>query len=809
MARRLQPCAGRINESMKLFFRFLRNNPLYALINVVGLALSLMFVILLGDYTYRQFSIDRWHHNHKNIQVVGTTNRLFTWPQVTHEMGEQFPEIEKTCCVNMQLARIKYGDNFTGHSSGQGDANVLIADSTFFDFFDFRFVQGDKASAMDSPEKCVITESLARKLFNGKNPLGEPLNIVGTRYVTLDSLEGDPYDSTLVYTVSAVIKDFDKTALKNSTEVIVNFDRHPQILGYTIDTYALASGPHGGTYSFIMTRPGNDLGSRLDELTKFSQDHCPAFGFFGTDQCALIPLDELMFAPQNDGTGIQKGDRSLLGILLAVVLAILLFAVSNYINLTVANTGFRAKEVATRRLLGGDSTHISLGLISESTLMVLVSFLIGFALALLFEDKFAEMFQGKIDLVRDLSFGTVGVSLLFILITGVISGILPTLMLMKFKPIDIVKGSFRQYSKMTLSKVFIIIQNIITVTMLTATLTILLQINHLVNAPLGYNTDNIFFVNPDNSAAVRDALESQPFVKRIGSYTGSSLDGDSASMTFRKDRDQNNVLVYLTRCDKDFLDVAGFNILEDYHLEGDVAYFNEAALKKADFSQEKHELVWGDGKVSQVAGVFADFHLTNVLSYVSPFEITVVDTQQLDEPYFMVETDGSREAYRKLCALVEEADGTQEDIEWKVRDLHKSIEMSFSSERSTMRLVAMFTCIAILISVLGFIGMSLFFIRQRRKEIGVRKIMGSTTTEVLTLLMRKFCAPLLISLIFAAPLSWYLMDRWLQNFSYRIGVNGWIFVVAAVLSLLVAAASIFFQTLRAARSNPSEAIRTE
>lgn len=126
-----------------------------------------------------------------------------------------------------------------------------------------------------------------------------------------------------------------------------------------------------------------------------------------------------------------------------------------------------------------------------------------------------------------------------------------------------------------------------------------------------------------------------------------------------------------------------------------------------------------------------------------------------------------------------------------------------------MRLVAMFTLVAVLISVLGFIGMSVFFIRQRRKEIGVRKIMGSTTSEVLSLLMRKFCAPLLISLIFAAPLSWYLMDRWLQNFSYRIGVNGWIFVAAALLSLLVAAASIFFQTLRAARSNPSEAIRTE
>ena len=558
-----------------------------------------------------------------------------------------------------------------------------------------------------------------------------------------------------------------------------------------------------------MTRPGSDLESKLDEITKFTQDHCPAFGFFGTDQCTLIPLDDLMFARQNDGSGIQKGDRSLLGILLAVVLAILLFAVSNYINLTVANTGFRAKEVATRRLLGGDGARISAGLICESTLMVLISFIIGFVLALIFEDSFAEMFQGKIDLVRDLSFGTVGISALFIVFTGVVSGILPTLNLMKFKPIDIVKGSFRQHSKMVLSKVFIIVQNIITVTMLAATFTILFQMNHLINAPLGYNTDNVFFVNPDNSSAVRDALASQPFVRKIGSYKGSSLDGDSASMTFRKDKDQNNVLVYLAWCDRDFLDVAGLNIIEDYHIEGDVAYYNETALKKADFSQDTHELVWGDGQVSLVAGVIGDFHMTNVLSYISPFEIMVTDTEKLDEPYFMVETDGSRDAYRKLCALVEQADGTQEDIDWKVRDVHRSIEMSFSSERSTMRLVAMFTGVAILISILGFIGMSLFFIRQRRKEIGVRKIMGSSTKQVLTLLVGKFCAPLLVSYIFALPLAWYLMNRWLENFSYRISFSVWIFLAAAAVSLLIAFVSVFFQALHASRTNPADAIRTE
>ncbi len=809
MARRLRPGGGRIIESMKLFFRFLRNNPLYALINMVGLALSLMFVILLGDYTYRQFSIDRWHHNHKNIQVVGTTNRLFTWPDLTHQIGEEFPEIEKTCCIDIHQARIKSGESFSGSSSGNGKANVIVADSTFFDLFDFKFMEGDKAGALDSPEKCVITESLARKLFPDANPLGQQLNMVGTRYITLNDPRGDPYDTTLVYTVSAVVSDFDKTALPNTTELIASSARRSQILGYRNNINSFTSGPYGGTFSFLLTSPGSNLENKLEELTRFSAEHCPAFGYFQSTQCALVPLDELMFAPQNRGDGLHKGDRSLLGILLAAVLAILLFAVSNYINLTVANTGFRAKEVATRRLLGGDSTHISMGLISESTLMVLVSFLIGFALALLFQDKFAEMFRGKIDLIRDLGFGTVEVSVLFILITGVISGILPTLMLMKFKPIDIVKGSFRQYSKMTLSKVFIIIQNIITVTMLTATLTILLQINHLVNAPIGYNTRNVYMVCADRSEMMRSALASQPYISRFGSYEGSSLDGNSAAVTFRRDKDQNNIAVYMLSCDRDFLDVAGLTLIKDYHLEGDVQYFNEKAISINDFSEEKHELVWGNGKVSQVAGIFADFHTKNVLEYVNPFEIRIVGSDEMEDPNFIVETDGSRDSYRKLCALVEKVDGTDEDLDWKVRDVQDNIAISFSDERNTMRLVAMFTGIAILISVLGFIGMSLFFIRQRRKEIGVRKIMGSTTSEVLTLLMRKFCAPLLISLIFAAPLSWYLMDRYLEDFAYRIDFSIWIFLAAAVLSLLVAAASIFFQTLRAARSNPSEAIRTE
>lgn len=796
---------------MKYFFRFLKNNPLYAVINVVGLALSLMFVILIGDYTYRQFSIDKWHRNHERIYVLGTENgnSLLSWPDCAHSLKDRYPEVEDVCCVYMHNGKIKHEDKVYEESQGDNAGNIMLADSNFFRFFDFKMIDGDRETALDSPEKCVVTESLAKALFPDGNALGQPLQIEGTRYVFVSDDNGDPYDSSLVYTVSGVIKDLDKTVFLNETAVIANFERAPQVLGYRLRNDLMASGPLGSTLSFLMLRPGASLEDKIEDLTSYCIESIPVFNFYGNTKAAIIPLDDLMFAPQNTGAGLQTGDKSLLGILLAVVLAILMFAVTNYINLTVANTGFRAKEMATRRLLGSDGLGISLELIGESTLMVFISFIIGGALALLLEDKMAVLFKGKIDILKDINLATVSVSLLFIVLTGIISGIMPTISLSKYKPIDVVKGSFRYHSKMVLSRIFIILQNVITMTMMTATLTILLQMNHLVKAPLGYNTENIYRVSSDNPEVLRNALKSQPFIQGIGSFSGTSLDGNYCSMSTRKDKDNNNLLVYLTTWDKEFIDIMGINLVKDNHLSGDVKYINEELAGKLSLGDGESEVTWGDGSVTQVAGVFSNFHMTNILDPYQPFMITVKDTDEIEDPNFMVKTNGDPLAWKKLCDLVKEVDGSTEDIDWKVQSIESSVKASLTEEKNTMRVVGIFTGVAVLISILGFIGMSLFFIRQRKKEIGVRRIMGSTTNEVLSLLLTKFCAPLLVSFIFAVPLSWFIMDKWLESFSYRIGLSPWIFIASGAVSLLIAVVSIFFQTLHAAHSNPADAIRAE
>ena len=796
---------------MKYFFRFLKNNPLYAVINVVGLALSLMFVILIGDYTYRQFSIDKWHRNHERIYVLGTENgnSLMSWPDCAHSLKDRYPEVEDVCCVYMHNGKIKHEDKVYEESQGDNAGNIMLADSNFFRFFDFKMIDGDRETALDSPEKCVVTESLAKALFPDGNALGQPLQIEGTRYVFVSDDNGDPYDSSLVYTVSGVIKDLDKTVFLNETAVIANFERAPQVLGYRLRNDLMASGPLGSTLSFLMLRPGASLEDKIEDLTSYCIESIPVFNFYGNRKAAIIPLDDLMFAPQNTGAGLQTGDKSLLGILLAVVLAILMFAVTNYINLTVANTGFRAKEMATRRLLGSNGLGISLELIGESTLMVFISFIIGGALALLLEDKMAVLFKGKIDILKDINLATVSVSLVFIILTGVISGIMPTVSLSRYKPIDVVKGSFRYHSKMVLSRIFIILQNVITMTMMTATLTILLQMSHLVKAPLGYNTENIYRVSSDNPEVLRNALKSQPFIQGIGSFSGTSLDGNYCSMSTRKDKDNNNLLVYLTTWDKEFIDIMGINLVKDNHLSGDVKYINEELAGKLSLGDGESEVTWGDGKVMQVAGIFSNFHMTNILDPYQPFMITVKDTDEIEDPNFMVKTNGDPLAWKKLCDLVKEVDGSTEDIDWKVQSIESTVKASLTEEKNTMRVVGIFTGVAVLISILGFIGMSLFFIRQRKKEIGVRRIMGSTTNEVLSLLLTKFCAPLLVSFIFAVPFSWFIMDKWLEGFSYRIGLSPWIFIASGAVSLLIAVVSIFFQTLHAARSNPADAIRAE
>ena len=767
--------------------------------------MSLMFIILMGDYTWRQYSIDSWHKNADRIYLMGSDEEFFMWPQAAQEIKEMCPEIEQTCCVMSQNGRIKYGQQEVKEEAKENGI-IMLADSTFFRLFDFELVEGDRWTALNAPDKCVITERLAQRLFGEKDPIGESLQIVGKRSVFMNN--EDPYDSTLVYTVSGIVKDFDRTLLPNETQVIASMERFPQVMGYTLRPNSFAYGQTGACKAFFLLRPG----TTLDAKKKMIEDHIAKnymlWKRLGELELTLTPLTDIMFAPQNDGRGMQKGDKTRLQILLAAVLAILFFAVSNYINLTVANTGFRAKEMATRRLFGSSQCQISLKLIAESTLMISVAFLLGLVLAFCFQDDAAELFRGKIALRNDVSVGTVSVCLGFILFVGAISGIMPSYQISRFQPIDIVKGNFRYHSKMVMSRLFIILQNVISMTMLTAALVIWLQLNHLIHAPLGFNTERLYYVNtPEGkSQTVRSQLEKIPFVERIGEYSGTTFVTYNSNIRSITNGDKLTSL-FLTDLDSTAFALYGLDILKDYGNTSNGYYLNEDAKRRLELTDDAREIVWGKDETVPISGIIKDFHRINVLTGAEPFAIRL--QEHLESPDFLVKTNGDNKAKAAFVEIMRGLGVSEEAMEWSVISLEEGVADTFDEEQNTLKIVTLFTIIAIVISIMGYVGMSLFFIRQRQKEIAIRKVMGSTSGEVLLLMLRTFSIPMLISFVIAVPISWYIMHDWLSNFSYRIALSPWIFVAAGSACFIISLLTVIVQSWRTANENPINSIKTE
>ena len=784
---------------MKSYFRFLSRNKLYTLINVVGLVVSLMFIILLGDYTWRQYSIDSWHKNADRIVLMGDQTSFSMWPQAAEKIKDMCPEIEQKCCVMSVRGKIKYGRQEVKDGENENGI-IMVADSTFFQFFDFELETGSRQTALNSPDKCVITERLAHRLFGDKNPIGESVQIVGEYDVEPGNTV---YDSTLVYTVSAVAKDFDHTVLPNETQIIANMKRYPQMLGAEFPSYSYAFSNAGACKVFFMLRPGMTLDNKKKTIDNYIANNY--FIPFGEYKVSVTPLEEVMFAPQNDGKGLQKGDKTRLRILIAAVLALLFFAITNYINLTVANTGFRSKEMATRRLFGSSQRMIAWKLIAESTLMVALAFAIGLALALCFQDDAISLFKGKIAITDDINIVSVSLCLGGIFLVGIVSGLLPSWQMTRYQPIDIVKGNFRFRSKMVLGKVFIILQNVITVTMLTASLVIWLQLHHLIHAPLGFNTEHLFYIiSPEGKEqVVRSKLEKMPFVEKIGTFNGSTFTQFHTGV-YVIVRDDKFVSLFETDMDKTAFELLGLQVKNNHGTSADGIYLNEEALRQLDNKFDSREIGWHDGGKDQITGVLEEFHSINVLSPIQPFAIRVQKDKEF--PMFLVKTNGDKQAKAAFDEMMKKLNESAED---RVQSIEESIAETFKDQQHTLKLITLFTLIAIVVSVLGFIGMSLFFIRQRQKNIGIRKIMGSTSHEVMMLMLRTFCAPLLVSFVIAIPLSWYVMNDWLSNFSYRISLSPWIFAVTCAFALLVAVLSVSIQIIKAVRTNPVESIKTE
>ena len=769
------------------FFKFLGRNKLYTFINIFGLSVSLMFVILIAVYTKQELSVDNFQEKSERIYGIGNEHFIGSGYGLATYLLDRYPEIEKVTATHTQQSQpVELRDQ-------RFNADLLFVDSTFYDIFSFRMIEGE--NILRSKSEVILSESFARKLFGNENPIGQSLII----------------NEDLPLTVGGVTEDFRNTVIPYG-DIIMNMQLVESNFNSSISNKHMDNA--GGVSIFILEREGADLVSKIPDMEEYFKEFFWVYNRGVWEKVTLTPLKDIYFSPMEVSNDLNQGNKSMVMILISVGILILVFAIINYINLTVAQTGFRAKEMATRRLLGAEKGEIFWKFILESTIMVALAFIIGFLLAGALEGPAGRVLATNINLWENLTPAFVILAVILIIFLGIVSGIIPSAFISRYKPLDVVKGSFKQKSKMVFSKVFIVFQNVITISLIAGSITMLLQIRHMINAPLGYNIEGIIEVQSsgmrsmDMVSAFQNEVRQLASVQEVSRTRGTPLNQGNNNTIHYKGK---NISFQTFMADSAFFRIMGFEILEDYKQGAvDGYWLNEKSLAELELEPGALNFrMWEEGDPIPIMGILKNFKLGDMTyNEVDPVLLHIFRDNNFWPWQFLIKYEGDGEqVYNDIKNIYEELTGLDFNIDGTF--IVKEMEERYAGQKRILNIVTIFTIIGILISMLGLIAMSTYFIQQRASEIAVRKVFGSTRGEVFRKLVFNFLKLVLIAFVIAAPLIFFLMRRWLSDYSYRIDLNPLIFLAAGLLALIIAAITVSWQSARAANRNPIDSIRNE
>ena len=785
---------------MKSFFIFLSRNKGYTLINFFGLSVSLMFVMLIGLYTWQEKSIDRQVAHADRIEALCMSfNGTNECEGIHHYVGTQlrrhYPEIESACGVCQNNSWVSCGGDYLS-------ASLLSVDTTFFHVFDYKLLEGDRNTCLTADNSAVLTESFARKLFGSADPMGQTVTI----------------DDTIRFRVTGIMQDLDNTVFCH-TDMLTNFSQAKLYnMANSDEFFVKGSINYTGSSVFLLMRPGHSFIGRSHELTKFISTFWPHFQESWKCEVFTTPFSHLYLSKLDTNNDVtRRGNPTLINILMVATLLILLFAVTNYINLTVAISGRRAREMATRQLFGATRRRVFAKLVAESTLLCLVAWMVALLLAVAFAPVMGHQLDTTLQVSRLFSPACIGLSLLLIVVIGTLSGIIPGLITSRVKPIEIIKGTFVHQTKMVLSRVFIVFQNIITITMLGCALIMLAQLRHLVNAPLGFNKDNILVIStfnsghPDAIHTFMDLLRRESCVAAASASMGTPLDGGNNN-TFAFNGKAVSMQFFIT--DPYFMNVYGLTLKGGCKPQAHHFYINheaEAEIKNimAIRPQEllrKNPFYYADS-LDVYGGRMNEFLIDNIQREQHPMFIDI--QPHVDYPWAIsIKVKGDPQTAFNTVADVYHTAFHKEMTDDDAKFADRIIQDNFHSEQQTSHLVTLFAFMAILISLLGLIAMATYYIGQRAKEIAIRKVFGSTGAQVRHRLVRTFIQYVAIAFVIGGALTVWLMEHWMSQFSYRTVWWPWILVAGAVV-FIISWLAVLVQSWKAGNENPVNNIKQE
>ena len=811
-----------LSNYFKIALRHLMRNKAFSIINILGLAIGISCCLMILLYVQDETNFDQFHEKGDQIHRVALDRqypgRTSSYAIIPHSfadvMKKDFPE------VNDATRIFAFGGD-TGIKQGETiyqEPNVIWGDTNVFEVFTFPLLEGDSKTVLSKPNSVVLTETMAKKYFPEGNAVGQTLDLVQEENDML---------------VTGICKDiptnshFSFNMIRSSNGL--NFIKQANYISFS-------------AYTYLVLNKNADLKKIESKFPQLVEKYAsgPVMTSFGVNykdyqkagngyRYYLQPIQDIHLHSQLEGELSPPGSLNRVYIFTIIAFFILLIACINFMNLATARSVERAREVGIRKTLGSERWQIAAQFLFEAIILSLIATVFAWGMLQYFLPLFNELANKQFSISQIVNWTYAPFFILFAIVIGLLAGSYPAISISSFDPLVVLRGSFWANKKGNLLRnTLVVFQFGISVALIICTIVVYNQLNFIQTKELGFTKDHIIsvqsagFLTEQQTETFKNQLQQLPDVESVGGcntqpggfFFGMSMkpEGENEMVTGRGLVVDHGYLecmqMDITKgrgFSKEFSDSLAIIINESAAKEleltnpvGKILATNDQFLRQGETEQTRYKIV----------GVVKDFHFQSLHQKITPLFFVHHNINQRVDNLISVRMNSNN--IQSTIAQIEQIwEKALPGQPFSFTFLDKDLSKLYTAEQTAQKVFTLFAILAILIACMGLLGLAAYITQLRTREIGIRKVLGASVENIVGLLSKEFIVLVLVALLIASPISWYLMNEWLENFAYRIDMQWWMFALAGVLAIFIAFATVSYQSIRAALSNPIKALKQE
>ncbi|WP_142684747.1 ABC transporter permease [Chitinophaga polysaccharea] len=784
-----------IKNYFRIAWRNLKRSRFFAAVNIAGLAFGMAVCMFILCWVLDEYSVDKFHSNGKNIYRLqanvdwGGIRTMGVTPVILgDDLKDNFPEIT----ANVKVRATNANMLFKKEQQYGLEKNYIFATSNLLEEMDFPVVAGDKHTALAQPNSIVLTESFARKYYGTTDLVGKIINIENNKALQ----------------VTAIVKDVPAASSIRFDFVL------PFALTLQEDPWLLKPGSYS-VFNYMVVKEGTDI----SRLTAKMQQHYATVSPDKKNEIWLQPFRDIYLHEKYENGKVAGGRIEYVRLFFITALIVLAIACINFMNLSTAQASKRAREVGVRKSMGASRLSLILQFTGEAILMCAVAAVTAAIAVYLLMPAFNNFTGKHITFTLPVTGKYLLLLLGVIVVTGLLAGSYPAFVLSRFLPVKVLKGDLSSGGGASLlRKNLVVLQFVLSFIFIVGSVVIYNQMQYIYHRNLGMDKENVMYIALDegfaaNQDAIEQSLAQLPQVKSFtyNNFLPLSIGGTSADLSWEGKPDKLVVNTAPQLVGYDYVSTMGMAMKEGrdfsrgFASDSGAYIINETAARVMGMTHPVgKQISFWKGK-GTVIGVVKDYHFASMRENISPLVLMLEPKQN---SYMMLRLSKG-DVPAQVAAVEKVFTRLNPGYPMDYHFLDETFDNMYRSETMLRKLAQVFAVVAVLISCLGLFGLSVFTAEQRKKEIGIRKILGASVMNVTSLLSKEFLTLVLIGILLATPVSWYMMNNWLSGFAYHTDLSAWIFIVAGILAIVIALATVSFQSVKAALANPVNSLKAE